>query len=250
MRKLRMMLVAASLLICAAMYGKTITLPGAAKTEKLERARMAEERGDLARIYSDYATAASYYQSALRVKRQNALLYDKLGIAELLLGERGLARKHFALALKYNPRYVAALNNLGVVALLDKLYKPAVSYFNQALALDETNAHVHVNLAETWIGMNETDRAMAEYIRALELDADVLSGSNEGIQAQLSTPEQRARVSYIIAKMYMKRGNIEGALEYLRRAKEGNFPDLAQVYTDSDFSPLWKDPRLAKIIKR
>ncbi len=250
MRKLGMMLAAASLLTCAALYGKTLPLPGTAKTDKLEHARMAEERGDLERIHSDYATAASYYQSALRVKRQNALLYNKLGIVELLMGERGLAHKHFAQALKYNPRYVAALNNLGVVALLDKIYKPAVSYFKQALALDESNAHVHVNLAETWIALNENDRAMAEYLRALELDADVLSSSDEGIQAQLSTPEQRARVSYIIAKMYMRRGNIEGALEYLRRAKEGDFPDLANVYTDPDFSPLWKDPRLAKIIKR
>jgi tetratricopeptide (TPR) repeat protein len=249
MRKL-VMLGAASLLICAAMYGKTVPLPDTEKTNKAEDAKTAEENGDLARVRNNYGTAVVYYQEALRADRRNAVLYDKLGIAELLLGERGAARKHFALALKYNPRYVAAINNLGVVALLEKKYKPSIGYFKEALALEESNAPIHVNLAEAWIGMNETDRAMTEYARALELDADVLSSSNEGIQAQFSTPEQRARVSYIIAKMYMKRGNIEGALEYLARAKEQRYSDLAKVYADPDFSPLWKDPRLAKIVKR
>ncbi len=118
------------------------------------------------------------------------------------------------------------------------------------MALDETDASIHVNLAEAWIGQDETDRAMTEYTRALELDADVLSNSTEGLLAQLSTPEQYARVEFIIAKMYMRRGNIDGALDYLNRAKEGHYPDLAKVYTDPDFTTLWKDPRLAKIVKR
>ncbi len=91
---------------------------------------------------------------------------------------------------------------------------------------------------------------MTEYTRALELDADVLNSSTEGLLAQLSTPEQYARVSYIIAKMYMKRGNIDGALDYLRRAKEENYSEINKVYTDPDFTALWNDPRLAKIVKR
>jgi len=250
MRKLVMMFVAASLLVCAAPYARPDPLQDAAKTDKLEGARMAEENGDLARIHKYYALAISSYQAALRLNRRDAMLYDKLGIIQLLMDQRGAARKNFAQALKYDPGYVAAINNLGVVALLNKKYKTSVNYFKQALALEESNASIHVNLAEAWIGLDETDRAMTEYARALELDADVLTNSTEGILAQLSTPEQYARVAYIIAKMYMKRGNIDGALDYLRRAKEANYPDLARVYADPDFSALWKDPRLAKIVRR
>jgi hypothetical protein len=68
--------------------------------------------------------------------------------------------------------------------------------------------------------------------------------------AQVTTPEQRARVAYMIAKSYMKRGNLDGALDYLHRAKELRYPDLAKVYSDPDFTALWQDPRLAKIVKR
>ncbi|MGA2672300.1 MAG: tetratricopeptide repeat protein [Terracidiphilus sp.] len=249
MRTLGMMVVVASM-ICAAPYGRTDPLGDTAKTDKMEAARMAEVKGDLARIHKDNQMAVAYYLEALRIRRQDAELSNKVGITELQLGERGRARKYFSLAIKYDPRLTAALNNLGAVALLDKKYKPAVVYFKQALAMDESNAATHVNLAEAWVGLSEIDRAMTEYARALELDADVLSSSQDGVIAQVRTPEQRARISFLIAKSYMKRGNLEGALDYLDRAKEQHYPDLAKVYSDPDFSALWKDPRLAKIVKR
>ena len=250
MRRLVMMLAAMSLLTCAAPYGRTDPSPDAANKDKLDGAKMAEIKGDLARIHNDYAKAVSYYSAALRVSRQNAALYNKLGIAELQLGEKGAANKNFAKALKYDPQLISALNNIGVVALLNRKYNPAIGYFKRALAMDESSAPTHINLAEAWLGLGQTDRAMTEYSRALELDADVLTTTQEGVIAQVLTAEQRARVSYLIAKAYMKRGNIDGALEYLRKARDDRFADLAMVYTDPVFSALWQDPRLAKIIKR
>jgi tetratricopeptide (TPR) repeat protein len=250
MKRLVMMLAAASLLIGAAPYARTDSVADAATKDKLEAAKMAEAKGDLARMRKDYEAAVSHYVTALRVNRQSAELYNKLGIAELKLNDRGQARKDFAKALKYNPHFFAPMNNMGVLDLLDKRYKTAVSYFKQALALDESNAHTHLNLAEGWMGLNEIDYAMTEYGRALELDADVLSTSQDGVQAQVVTEGQRARVSFMIAKSYMKRGNLDGALEYLRRAKELHYPNLAKVYKDPDFTALWQDPRLARIIKR
>ena len=250
MRKLMMMLAAMSLLIGAAQYGRTSPAPDAAKKDKMVAARLAEEKGDLDRIHNDFAAAVSHYDAALRVNSKSPDLNNKMGIAELQLGERGPARKYFGRALKINPRFFAPLNNMGVLDLLDRRYKSSIGYFKQALALDESNAHTHLNLANAWMGLGEVDHAMTEYARALELDADVLSSSPEGVVAQVSSPEQRARVSFLIAKAYIKRGNLEGALEYLRRAKDGRYPDMAKVYTDPDFTPLWNDPRLAKIVKR
>jgi len=250
MKRLVMMLAAVSLLIGAAPYARTDPTQDAARKDKLEAARMAEEKGDLARLHKDYESAVSHYAAALRVNRQSAELYNKLGIAELKLNERGQARRYFGRAMKYNPQLFAPMNNMGVLDLLDRRYKSSVSYFKQALALDETNAHTHLNLAGAWMGLGEVDYAMTEYARALELDADVLSTTQEGTVAQVATPEQRARVSFLIAKMYMKRGNKDGALEYLRRAKDGRYPEMSSVYKDPAFTALWDDPRLAKIVKR
>jgi tetratricopeptide (TPR) repeat protein len=230
--------------------GRAASVADSTKTDALENAKKAEEKGDLARIRKDYAQSASYYFSALHANRKDAGLCNKIGIVELQMHERSMARKYFGLAAKYDPQFIAPLNNLGAVALLDKKYKAASDRFKEALAMDEGNAHTHLNLAEAWLGMGQVDRAMTEYARALELDADVLTNSADGIQAQVATPEQQARVYYMIAKAYMKRGNPDGALDYLTRARDMHYPDLAKVYTDSDFTAIWKDPRLAKIIKR
>jgi tetratricopeptide (TPR) repeat protein len=245
-----MMLAVMSLLIGAAAYGKTNPASAPAKKDKIEAARLAEEKGDLDRVHMDNASAVSHYESALRVNTKSPELYNKLGIAELQLKDQVSARKYFLRALKYNPQFFPALNNLGVLDLLDRRYKSSINYLKQALALDESNAHTHLNLAGAWMGIGEVDHAMTEYARALELDADVLSTTPVGTVAQVSTPEQRARVSFLIAKAYAKRGNLEGALEYLRRAKEGHYPEMSSVYKDPAFTALWDDPRLGKIVKR
>jgi tetratricopeptide (TPR) repeat protein len=166
------------------------------------------------------------------------------------LKEGRQARKNFQQALKIDPQFTSAINNLGAVALMDKKYKSAVGYFKQALARDELVAATHVNLAEAWLGLKEVDRATTEYMRALELDPDVFSNDQGGSHLLLSSPAQHARIDYLVAKSYMKRGNLDGALDYLDRAKKLHYPDLNKVYSDPDFAALWQDPRLAKIVKR
>ena len=250
MRRILALMMASGLLAGAMGAARADDLADVTKTDKIELMKAAELRGDLARARENYVIAAGYYRTALKLDGHNAVLYNKLGIAELQMRDRNEARKHFERAVKYDPRYVAALNNLGALACLDRRYNPAVRYLKQALALNETSATSHLNLAEAWTGLGEVDRAMTEYSRALELDADILSSNPEGTVARVSTPEQKARVAYTIAKAYAKRGNLEGALEYLRRARDGHFPDLAKVYTDKTFAALWEDPRLAKIVKR
>jgi Flp pilus assembly protein TadD len=215
-----------------------------------EIAKGAELRGDLARIHNNYPLAVSEYQKALHADPRNPALHNKLGIAELKLNNRGMARREFGQALKLDPRNVSALNNLGAAYYLDKKYKSAVKYLKQALELDESSAPSHLNLAESWFNLGEVDRAMTEYARAIELDADILTSSQQGVAAQISTPEQRARVSYLIARAYAKRGNLDGALEYLQRAKDGHFAELRRVYKDQEFAALWTDPRLEKLIKK
>jgi tetratricopeptide (TPR) repeat protein len=250
MKRLMMLMAAISMLICAAPKGWTASASDDTKTDQADKVKMLEEKGDSAGVHNDYLRAAAYYQTALHISRQNAMIYNKLGVAELKLGNRGDAHKEFGRALKYDPQLTSAMNNLGAVALLDKKYKSAIEYFKQALAMDESLAVAHVNLAVAWTGLGNVDRAMNEYSRALELDADILTDSDDGAFALVSSPEQRARIAFLIAKSYIKRGNVDGALEYLRRAKAGNYPKMSDVYADQAFAPLWTDPRLAKIVKR
>ena len=250
MRRLMAFIAVAGLGIGVASMARGESSLDVPKPDVLQSAKTAEMKGDLERIHNNYLLAISYYRQALRSDPKNPEVLNKLGISELKINDRGQARKDFSQALKRDPRNISALNNLGAVYCLDKKYKNAVKYLKEALELDETSAPSHLNLAEAWMGLEQIDRAMIEYARAIELDADILSEGENGVAARVSTPEQRARVNFLIAKAYAKRGNIEGALEYLKRAKDGRFPEMGRVYQEKEFAVLWTDARLEKIVKR
>jgi tetratricopeptide (TPR) repeat protein len=219
-------------------------------SDKQAAASAAEEKGDLARIHKNFESAIGDYQTAIRLEPRDAVLYNKLGIAKLQMRDRSGARKSFKRSLDLDPHNANVLNNMGALYYLDKKYNDAIRYLKQSLALDESSASCHLNIAEAWLGLGQMDRAMTEYARALELDADVLSSAEDGVIAQVRTPEQRARINYLIAKAYAKRGNVEGALDYLKRAKDGHYADLHKLYEDKDFTAVWSDPRLEKIVKK
>lgn len=236
--------------VSSAAYAKAEPFADLSRADKVKVAEAAELRGDLARIHEEFGQAAGYYRDALRATPDQARLYNKLGIAYLQTRDYGPARKAFSQAIKHDPRFVNAYNNMGALECITKKYNPAIRYLKQALELDETSAAAHLNMAEAWAGLGQMDRAMTEYGRALELNADILSGSPEGVQLRVSTPEQRGRIDYMIAMAYARRGNVEGALEYLRRARDEHFSSINRVYEDKAFSALWDDARLEKVVKR
>jgi len=255
MKAIVLMLAAASTLTVPAMAARTDAAQSLLSDSVVAQTRQQiakdyEMKGDIARAREQYGSAVNWYLVAVRYNTHDASLYNKLGIAELKVGDLDQARRTFSQAVKVEPSNVDSLNNLGAVYCLEHKYKPAVRYLKQALALEEAKAVTHLNLAEAWMGQKQIDRAMTEYARALELDADILTSTDkEGVFAQIQTPEQRAMVDFMIAKAYVKRGNLEGALDYLGRARKDNFKNLATVWEDPAFAPLWKDPRLVEIVK-
>jgi len=208
-----------------------------------------EKAGDQARAVKDYTLAIDYFQAALRKDRKNAVLYNKLGLSELRKDDLASARLDFLRAVKLNSKYAEAVNNVGAVDYMHKNYSSAAKYFKKAVALDETHSTYHVNLGAAWFSQKKMDRAIAEYMRAMELDPEALRReSRTGIAAQISSPEERAQYSYLLAKAYAKRGDVEGCLQCLKRAKEEGFRNMANVYRDEEFSRLRDNPRLQEVV--
>jgi tetratricopeptide (TPR) repeat protein len=249
MNRLATIIAAISLISGAAAFGAKGSFRDLPQGISLETAKNAEQKGDVANARSNYDLAVTYYQKALRSGGPDTGLYNKLGIAQLKQGNYNAARKSFQQALKLDPHNAYALNNLGALMCLEKKYRPALQYLRRALELDDSSANFHVNMAEAWAGLSQIERAMNEYERAMELDPDVFASGDTGIVAQLKSPAQAARMDYLIAKTFARRGNLDGALDYLRRAKENHYSQLGDVYGDKEFAVLWQDPRLAGIIK-
>ena len=208
-----------------------------------------EKAADLARARKDYDQAIQYFQAALRRDRKNSVLYNKLGLAQLKKDELVAARRSFESAVKWNSKYADAVNNIGAVDYMNKNYGSAAKHFKKAVALDETRASFHVNLGAAWFSQKKLERALTEYTRAIELDPDALrQESRAGVTAQIASPEERARYSYMLAKIYAKRGDVEGCLQCLRKAKEEGYRDLANVYKDEEFSRMRENPKLHEVV--
>lgn len=250
MRHIALTFIVMVMMLGSTMYGRSATDPQQTKVamDSMTVAQL-DEAGDEARALKDYERAISCFERAISKDRKNAALYNKLGLVELKKGDSRAARNAFRKAVKYNPKFAEAINNLGAVDYTQRRFGAAAKQFQKALALDETRASFHVNLGAAWFGQKKLERAMAEYARALQLDPEVLNKLVQaGVTAQIASPEERARYSYMLAKIYAKRGDAEQCLHCLKMAKEQGYRDLANVYKDEEFAGLLNDKRLAEIV--
>jgi tetratricopeptide (TPR) repeat protein len=207
-----------------------------------------EKSGDDLREKKDYLQALDYYDAALR-KAPTAILQNKIGMTYITMGRYDKAKDSLKRATKMDKNYAEAFNNYGVVCHMTKKYKDAVKYYRKAIALRDTSASFHSNLATSLVEMKKYDEAMPEYQRAFDLDPDVFERSSRtGISARMSSPEDRARFSYVLAKLYAGKGNVEKSLYYLRRALEDGYTEINNVYKDSDFATLRKDERFTELM--
>ena len=208
-----------------------------------------EKAGDACRAEKDYEHAILYFQEAVRQDKKNAVLYNKLGLAELKNSDLQNARLHFERATKLNSKYADAFNNLGAVYFMQKNPGGAAKYFKKAVALDETRATFHVNLGAAWFNQKKFDKAVNEYARALELDPEALEkNARAGITAQIGSPEERAKFYYMLAKIHAKRGDSDNCILCLKKAKENGYKDMDKVYKEEEFARVWTDPRLQEVV--
>jgi tetratricopeptide (TPR) repeat protein len=208
-----------------------------------------ELQADRLRADKLYLDALDYYRAALNKQPNDARLMNKIGITELLMQRFKEARKSFELAIRMDHHFADAYNNLGVIYYESKKYGAAVKQYEKAIAVDDSSASFFNNLGAAYFSKRSFEPAVQAYQHALELDPDVFERtSRNGVQAQLPSPEDRARYDYTVAKLYAKMGFSDQSLEYLRKAMEAGYKDLKNVYKDVEFAELRKNPRFTELM--
>lgn len=208
-----------------------------------------EKRGDELRTEKDYLDAIDFYQTGLKKSPDNGALMNKTGICQLMMQRYKEAKKSFERAIKTNKKHADAYNNLGVIYYEEKNYGKAIKAYTKALAINPDAASYYSNLGAAYFGKKEFDKATVNYSKALDLDPDIFERiSHAGVQAQLPSPEDRARYDYVLAKLYAKMGVPDRSLRYLRKAMEDGYKDIGNVYKDAEFTELRKDPRFTELM--
>lgn len=208
-----------------------------------EQVRQLELRADLRMIRKRYLEAIDFYEEALRLMPDNAVLMNKTGIAYHQLFRLGEARKYYERSAKTDESYAQAWNNLGAVHYARRNYKRAIRYYRRGLKYSPAYAAIRSNLGTAFFARKKYEQAMEQFRLALLLDPEVFQHRNIfGILMQDHTVEDRARFHYLVAKSFASLGYVEKCLYFLRRAMEDGFPP-DQIQQDPAFALLGDDER-------
>jgi|SRR5579871_2526049 len=205
-----------------------------------------EMRGDIFMARKMYREAAEAYQEGAK---NNAILLNKTGIAYHQMLELDVAKKYYDRAIKANPKYSEAINNLGTIYYAKKSYRRAVSEYRRALRINPGSASIYSNLGTAYFARKDYQRASENWQHALQLDPDVFeSRSTRGVLLQERSVDERAKFHYYMAKMYAKQGANDRALLYMRKALEEGFKERDKFEKEPEFAGLKELPEYKEIM--
>ena len=205
-----------------------------------------EMRGDIYMARKMYREAAETYMLG---PLDSAVIWNKTGIAyhqQMLLDQ---ARKHYEKALKLNPKYSEAINNLGTVYYAKKNYRRAIAEYKKALLLAPNSASIHSNLGTGHFARKRYKEAADEYQIALSLDPDVFEHrSSQGVLLQERSVMERAKFHYYLAKTYANVRATDRALLYMRKCLEEGFKDKKKFTDEPEFAYLKDLPEFKELL--
>ena len=204
--------------------------------ESWEAVRQANE--DVAR--GSYRSALTGYLRALPLQRNDPVIHNKLGICYQNLGERVGAQAAYAKALQLDGGYAEAWNNLGTLDQMQQRFGKAVESYRKAISLKPGVANFWKNLGSGYLSQGRETQALEAYREAFRLDPNIFERQPVAVDA---AGVNAVAHSYLMAKVLAASGQSDGALAYLRRARDAGFRDFAKVERDPDFRALLSDPR-------
>lgn len=205
-----------------------------------------EMRGDILMARKQYREAIDAYSEE---KQLTAVLVNKMGIAYHQMLELDLARKFYERAIKLDPKYSEAINNLGTVHYAKKSYRRAIGQYNKALKLNPNSASIYSNLGTAWFARKKYKQAAEAYDTALSLDPEVFERrSSHGVLLQERSVQERAKFHFYMAKTYAKAGAVERALAYIRKALEEGFKERDKFQKDPEFALLQELPEFKHLM--
>ena len=199
-----------------------------------------ELRGDIMMARKMYREAIDFYKPGADA---SPILANKTGIAYQQLLEFSSARKYYEKAIKQNPKYAEAVNNLGTVYYATKSYRRAVEQYRKAIRLEPQSASFLSNLGTAYFARKNYNEALVLYQQALALDPEIFEHhSTVGTTLQDRSVEETAKLHYFVAKTYAKAGSNDRALQYIRKALEEGFKEREKFVKEPEFAALQEDP--------
>lgn len=205
-----------------------------------------ETRGDIYMARKMYRDAIDSYREG---PANSPVLANKIGIAFHQLLQLDLAKKNYQRAIKLEPTYSEAINNLGTIYYAQKNYKHAIACYHRALKYSAPAAAIESNLGAAYFARKDYKKAIEYYQEALRLDPDIFEHrSTFGTLMQDQNVGERAIFHLYLAKMYAKSGANDRAIMYLRKALEEGIKDREKIPEMPEFASLKTDPAFQQLL--
>lgn len=216
--------------------------------QPLPRPLTPEMRGDIYMARKMYRDAIEAYREG---PPNSAIIANKIGIAFHELLDFKMAEKYYKRAIKLNPKYAQAVNNLGTVDYARKKYKKSIKLYKRALKLygKTPPASVYANLGASYFSRKKYKRAMAAYTDALRIDPEVFQHhSRFGTLMQERGIAEQAKFHLYLAKLYAKLGDSQHAILYLRKALEEGVKNRKDIPKMPEFASLKKNAAFQELL--
>jgi tetratricopeptide (TPR) repeat protein len=132
-------------------------------------AQLLTNRGVIQQYLGDNRNALCDYRAAMLADPQNAFAHYNAGNILMFHGQFLQAITLFDRVLEINPRDEAALTNRAIAKVVLKKYTSAREDLEHALQISPLSAHIHVDLGQLLLTMDEPVKAEEYFSRALEI---------------------------------------------------------------------------------
>ncbi len=188
--------------------------------------------------------AAAAYKQAIAASPKDASLHNRLGMCYQRSGDLEAARAAYRRATELRKDYAEAWNNLGTLEHGRGRYKQAITAYSRAISMKPGDPVFYKNLGAAWLARGNVEKTLEAWTEALRLDpaafeTDAVKVPGGGVDV--------AKQYFLFAKVASARGDVDRALEFLKKAQSAGFNEFAKVERDTDFAATVKDPRYAAL---
>jgi tetratricopeptide (TPR) repeat protein len=131
--------------------------------------RTAYALGKVAMLRNDFATAAKYLKEATALNDSEKVAFLHFGFSLAQLKRFDEAATSYTWAVRIDPQYIDARENLGVVYSLQKQYAKALESFQSVLRLDANRVATHLEMAKIYIEQGDRRQARQHLTTVLNI---------------------------------------------------------------------------------
>ena len=191
-----------------------------------------------------WKNGVTLFEHAIKVTENNYKAHNNLAAAlEPLDLDRAIF--HYKEALKIYPKYVLALNNIGISLYNKGNYDEAVSYFTKVLKIDPQKIDARMDMANLFFLQAKPEKAILQYKEILKTDSEnakahynlayILSAQKKIDQAEYHYKEtlkinpKHEKAHYNLGNIMLKQGKLKEAFTHFADAIKIK-PDYIQAY--------------------